>query len=229
MIGRPRLLDLFSGAGGAGMGYHRAGFEVVGVDIKPQPRYPFTFVQADALEYLAAHGHEFDAIHASPPCQAFTAYRRAGNVKDYPNLIPDTRALLTGTALPWVIENVVGAPIRPDLLLCGSMFDPMLDVRRHRVFESSMSIDPPMWPCRHRLWGPDRFPGGRSKERTGSNRGLARNTVEVGTWDIPLARQRVAMGIDWMTLHELSESIPPAYTEFIGEQLLAAVSMEQAS
>ncbi|HSE45415.1 MAG TPA: DNA cytosine methyltransferase, partial [Gemmatimonadales bacterium] len=217
---KPRLLDLFCGAGGAAMGYHRAGFEVVGVDIKPQPRYPFEFVQADALAeggYIRVAGefgaHAFDAIHASPPCQAYTAYRRTGNVGEYPDLIAETRELLWQTGLPWVMENVQGAPLREPLMLCGSMFDETLDIQRHRFFESDWPMDNPVWPCRHKLTGPDRFPGGRSRGRTGSSRGLVRATIEIGSWDIPLARQAKAMGIDWMTRDELSEAIPPAYTE----------------
>lgn len=229
-MSRPRLLDAFCGAGGCSVGYSRAGFDVTGVDIKPQPRYPFTFVQGDAIEFIREHSHEFDAIHASPPCQAFTAYRRTGTVGEYPNLIPQTRELLDASGRPWVMENVVGAPIREDVLLCGSMFDPMLDVQRHRIFESNIRLTPPDWPCRHRLWGPDRFPGGASVRRTGSSRGLVRKTVEIGTWDIPVATQKAAMGgIDWMTLRELSEAIPPIYTEFIGRQLLAALAPVEAS
>jgi DNA (cytosine-5)-methyltransferase 1 len=219
---RPRLLDLFCGAGGAAMGYHEAGFEVVGVDIKPQPRYPFKFAQTDALEVLEewSPDSEFDAIHASPPCQAFTAYKRTGNVGEYPDLIAATRELLEATGLPWVIENVEGAPLNDPLLLCGSMFD--LDVKRHRLFEFGQPYEHPLWGCRHKIWGPDRFPGGRSKERTGSSRGLVRGTIEIGSWDIPIERQREAMGIDWpMTVEEISEAIPPVYTELIGHQLMA--------
>jgi DNA (cytosine-5)-methyltransferase 1 len=228
---KPRLLDLFCGAGGAAMGYHRAGFEVVGVDIRPQPNYPFEFVQADALDYLRDL-HErplhvwYDAIHASPPCQAFTAYQRTGRVGDYPDLIAQTRELLEATGLPYVIENVVGAPLENPALLCGTMFDPPMEIQRHRIFETNWDIEPPVWPCRHKLNGRDRYPGGRSKERTGSSRGLVRATVEVGSWDIPLDVQQAAMGIDWSTLEELSEAIPPAYTEFIGAQLLQQLRVE---
>lgn len=210
------------------MGYYRAGFHVTGVDTVAQPRYPFRFVQADALEYVAEYGHEFDVIHASPPCQAFTAYRHTGNVRQYPNLIPQTRGALTETGRPYVIENVTGAPLATPLLLCGSMFDPMLQIQRHRLFEASPMIRPPDWPCRHALWGPDRFPGGRSKQRTGSSRGLVRKTIEIGSWDIPLTEQHTAMGIDWMTLEELSEAIPPTYTRYIGEHLLAWLELERA-
>lgn len=226
----PVLLDLFCGAGGAGMGYHRAGFDVVGVDIKPQPRYPFGFVQADALDVLAnLSGNSsryglalgmFDAIHASPPCQAFTAYRRTGRVGAYPDLIPQTRALLRQADLPYGIESVEGAPLENPTRLCGSTFG--LDVRRHRLFETSFPLASP--GCDHGRHTPNRFPSGRSKQRTGSSRGLVRATVEVGTWDIPLDVQRQAMGIDWMTLKELSEAIPPAYTEHVGRFLMRAIA-----
>lgn len=217
---RPRLLDLFCGAGGAAVGYHRAGFDVVGVDINPQPHYPFEFHQADALTFPL---DGFDAIHASPPCQAFTAYRRTGNVGTYPDLIAEVRGLLHSSGAPWIIENVEGAPLLAPLLLCGSMFT--MDVRRHRLFESSERLEAPLWSCRHGIWGPDRFPGGRSRERTGSSRGRVRKTIEIGSWDIPLPRQREAMGIDWMTGNELSQAIPPAYTEWIGAQLLRALGV----
>lgn len=217
------------------MGYHRAGFDVFGVDIAPQPNYPFEFHNLDALAILRRGfpydfytlAESFDAVHASPPCQAFTAYRRTGNVGEYPDLIGATRELLDATGLPYVIENVVGAPLLDPLLLCGSMFD--LDVQRHRLFESNWQLEPPAWPCRHKIWAPDRFPGGRSVERTGSSRGLVRACVEIGSWDIPLDVQQRAMGIDWMTLQELSEAIPPAFTEHVGQQLLAQVGAEASA
>lgn len=216
-----RLLDLFCGAGGCSVGYHRAGFtEIVGVDLAPMPRYPFTFVRGDALEYLTAHGHEFDAIHASPPCQAFTRYqRRPNHVKPRPNLIPDVRGLLEATGRPWAIENVEGAPLPDAVTLCGSMFG--LDVRRHRLFASSVPLMTP-GGCRHRVWEPNRFPGGRSNLR-GHARLPCRATVEIGRWNIPLETQQRAMGVDWMRMAELSQAIPPAYTEFVGRQLLAAL------
>lgn len=216
-----KLLDLFSCAGGAGMGYHRAGFDVFGVDKNPQPRYPFEHHVADAIAFVLEHGHEFDAIHASPPCQTFTAYkRRGGGVgESYENLIPQTREALERTGRPYIIENVESArdelvnPVR----LCGSSFG--LDVRRHRLFESNIPLVAP--PCDH-SWQTPRF-------TPASNRVNLRRTVEVGVWRIPLDVQRKAMGIDWMELRELSEAIPPAYTEWLGAQLLEHVREEQAA
>ncbi len=207
---------MFCGAGGASVGYWAAGFEVLGVDIAPQPNYPYDFVQADALEFAAEYVNEFSFVHASPPCQAFTAYRRKGHgVGDGAlNLIPHTRDLLTAAEVPYVIENVEQArehlidPIR----LCGSMF--ALDVQRHRLFESSMPLAQPQ--CDHAIWEP-RFP-------PATNRANLRKTVEVGVWRIPLEVQQQAMGgIDWMNLKELSQAIPPAYTAFIGRQVARSI------
>lgn len=212
---KPRLLDPYCCAGGAAVGYARAGFEVVGVDRDHQPRYPFEFHQADALEFLAVHGHEFDAISASPPCQSFTAYRRKGHgVGDgYLNLIPETRLGLQRTGTPFVIENVEQAAVhlRNPIKLCGGSFG--LDVQRHRLFESNVPINP--IPCDHSWWTP-RFP-------PATNRVNLRRTVEVGVYRIPLRVQQQAMGIDWMKLGELSQAVPPAYTEYIGEFLMAAL------
>jgi len=222
---RPILLDLFCGAGGASAGYYEAGFDVYGIDIAPQHNYPFRFVQADAIESLRTlvNGgairfgdreiwyRDIEAVHASPPCQLFTAYRRKGHgVGDgYPNLIPATRELLIDLNRPaWVIENVEGAPLENAVRLCGSSFE--LDVRRHRYFESNITLVAP--PCDH-SWQTPRF-------APASNRTNLRRTVEVGVWRIPLDVQAKAMGISWMTLHELSEAIPPAYTEWIGCQLM---------
>jgi DNA (cytosine-5)-methyltransferase 1 len=211
---KPRLLDLCCGAGGASRGYADAGFDVVGVDIDPQPRYPFEFHQGDALTYPL---DGFDAVHASPPCQGFTAYRRRpGHVRPRANLIPATRERLQTTGLPYVIENVPGAPLHNPVTLCGSSFG--LDVRRHRCFESNVALLPP--PCDHG-WQAPRFP-------PATNRTNLRCTVEVGVWRIPLAVQQAAMGIDWMGLEELSEAIPPAYTRHIGEQLLNHLDRELA-
>jgi DNA (cytosine-5)-methyltransferase 1 len=235
-VNRPLLLDLFSGAGGAAEGYARAGFRVVGVDHVEQPRYPFEFVRADALEFLetmlAFRRRQFDrrpfryaAIHASPPCQAFTRYRRRGpdHVNASPNLIAQTRTLLEATGLPYVIENVDGAPLNDPVLICGSMFDPVMTIRRHRLFETNWPLEPPLWPCRHRLQVGRFYPGGASRRDHGDSRTLVRATVEIGTWDIPIETQRAAMDIPWMELGELTEAIPPAYTELIGAQLVQHV------
>lgn len=202
-------LDLFCGAGGASMGLHRAGFRVTGVDREPQPSYPFEFIQADAfgdVRTLMRFGPmDFDLVWASPPCQGFTAYKRRKNhVRPRPNLIPSVREMLRAWRRPYVIENVPGAPLENPSTLCGSMFG--LNVRRHRLFETSFKL--PTLHCNHAVQYP-RFP-------QATNRKNLRRTVEVGVWRIPLKTQQEAMGIDWMTLEELSEAIPPAYSEFIG-------------
>ena len=200
---RPRLLDLYCGAGGAAMGYHRAGFDVIGVDIAPQPRYPFEFHRADALEFLAtADLSQFDAIHASPPCQLYanvTAWR--GTPNDHPDLLEPTRQALTMVGLPWVLENVPEAPLRPDLLLCGSQFG--LRIKRHRAFETSPRLYSLIPPCRHRGLLPFMHKG----ERAFAD----------------------AMGCDWMTNREARQAIPPAYATHIGEQLLAALTTGAAA
>lgn len=216
---RPRLLDLFCGAGGAGTGYHRAGFEVVGVDVRPQSHYPFEFRRMDCRDIFGGPRwwswvRSFDAIHASPPCQFVTAYRRRpDHVAPTLNLIPATRSALRGYGLPYVIENVPGAPLVHPIQLCGSSFG--LDVRRHRLFEGDRLPQPPK--CDH-AWQTPRFP-------QATNRSNLRRTVEVGVWRIPLEVQQQAMGIDWMTREELSQAIPPAYTEWIGQQLLASLGI----
>jgi DNA (cytosine-5)-methyltransferase 1 len=210
---KPRLLDLFCGAGGAAMGYHRAGFEVVGVDIQPQPHYPFEFHQADAMTYPL---DGFDAIHASPPCQAYSVLRRFTD-GSYPALIEPVRERLKASGVPWVIENVVGAPLLNPVRLCGSSFG--LRVWRHRLFE--MTDPPTLVPtCSHYFHG---LPldvtgtGGPSrKPRVTPGGGLSRKPRD-------LAEARAAMGIDWMTRQELAEAVPPAFTEWIGHRLLAAI------
>lgn len=199
-----KALDLFCGAGGASMGLHRAGYEVTGVDIEPRPSYPFRFIQADALSFPL---DGFDLIWASPPCQAFCAYgRRPGKVVPRPNLIPAARARLATNGAPYIIENVEGARahLLAPVVLCGSMFG--LDVRRHRLFETSFTVTAPP-PCNHAAQ--------RGSFPQATNRTNRRRTVEIGVYRIPLATQRAAMGIDWMSLAELSQAIPPAYSEFI--------------
>lgn len=208
-----RLLDLFCGAGGAGMGYHRAGFEVVGVDINPQKHYPFEFHCADAFEFLAHHGHEFDVIHASPPCQAFTDLKKMHNAKQHNDLLTPMRKTLEASGKPYIIENVEGAPMHRYLVLCGTMFElgtEQAELRRHRRFEVRPYIAP-VEPCRHGRKG--RVIGvygghGRDRRRT------------VNTQDFSTDERREAMGIDWMNGQELSQAIPPAYTEWIGRQLI---------
>lgn len=208
----PRLLDTFCFAGGVGMGYYRAGFEVTGVDIRPQPHYPFRFILGDAMEYIAAHGHEYDAIHASPPCQWYSRsaqqWRKSG--KEYPDLIAETRRLLVATGKPWVVENVEGAPLDNPTLLCGLMFG--LRVTRHRLFETSFPVPLVMHPPHHKR--PVRM-GRPVKEG---------DLIQVvGHFsNVPYARK--AMGIDWMNQAELAQAIPPAYTQFIGAQLAAYLS-----
>lgn len=208
-----KLLDLFCGAGGSAMGYHRAGFEVVGVDINPQKNYPFEFHQADALEYVAEHGHEFDVIHASPPCQDHT---RSYTPYDHgtAHLLPDTRNLLIEIGKPWVIENVPGAPMRIDFLLCGCMFG-LPRLRRQRWFETSWRGFALMPPCYH----PEPIV-------TVAGHGIPSGSSYLGHVDGKEYSRlaRLAMGIDWMTRDELSQAIPPAYTEWIGAQLMVVLT-----
>lgn len=208
-----RLLDLFCGAGGAGMGYHRAGFTVVGVDCNAQKRYPFEVHCADAFEYLALHGAEFDAIHASPPCQAFTDLKRMHNAKDHPDLLTPMREALARTGKPYIIENVEGAPMRGYVTLCGTMFGlgaEDAELWRHRRFETNFVLPVP-GPCRHRV--KPRVIGvygghGRDRRRT------------TNTQDFSTDARRQAMGIDWMNGMELSQAIPPVYTNWIGTHLM---------
>lgn len=217
----PILLDAFCGAGGATKGYQRAGFYVVGVDVAPQPNYcGDEFVQADALDVLAGDLSRYAAIHASPPCQTWSSMTacRPGLADEYPALIEPTRALLIASGLPWVIENVVGAPLlsQPSLdggfgvVLCGAMFG--LRLYRHRPFESSFPLTAPDHP-------PHRVPASSAGHwRQGTIISVSGNCS-------PVSEARAAMGIDWMTRDELAESIPPAYTEWIGRCLRAAIEV----
>jgi len=213
----PRLLDLFAGCGGAAVGYARAGFEVVGVDVAPMPRYPFEFHQGDALEYLAEHGHEFDAIHTSPPCQASSTLTKGTNQgRIYPQLIPATRELLDASGKPYVIENVMGSDIRWDAMLCGEMFS--LGVIRHRKFEvAGFDVEAPAHvPHRGRVAGMR-----HGQWFTGPYFAVYGDGGGKGT----VAQWREAMGIDWTwDRKEIAEAIPPAYSAYLGAQLLAALN-----
>ena len=209
-----KLLDLFCGAGGAAMGYHRSGFAVTGVDIKPQPNYPFEFLQADVLDLKVEFLRSFDAIHASPPCQAYSDLaKRNGNAHEWPDLVGPVRKLLICTGKPWVIENVEGSPLRDPILLCGTMF-PELRVIRHRLFELNFDVVPPphiphnKHPLVHTL--------DKRKAHYGKTDEW-RDFVQVtGGGNCSIASARDAMGIDWMKKSEINEAIPPAYTYFIG-------------
>jgi len=204
-----RLLDLFCKAGGAGMGYHLAGFEVVGVDIEPQPNYPFEFVRADAIEYLLKYGHLFDAVHSSPPCQAYSRTQKLQGRK-HPELIGPTRDAMKSTGLPWIIENVPESPLIDPVLFCGASFG--LGTYRHRLFEASFE-----------LMGPMHFPHLKPTAKMGRRPKAGEMIHVVGNFSgVSVAKQ--AMGIDWMTRNELSEAIPPAYTEWIGRQLMSQIA-----
>jgi DNA (cytosine-5)-methyltransferase 1 len=207
---RPRLLDLYCGAGGASMGYHRAGFEVYGVDIDPQPNYPFAFIQADALAFLEFPLIGFDAIHASPPCQRFSNMTncRPGLAQEYDDFISATREGLRRTGLPYVIENVPGSPLINPVILCGQQFG--LELYRHRLFEANFA----MMNLDHRQHEMPASKAGHWKPGT---------VMSVAGHVSPIAKAREVMGIDWTTREELAEAIPPAYTEYIGIYLHAAV------
>lgn len=193
------------------MGYHQAGFEVVGVDIDPQPRYPFEFHQGDALKYLLEHHHEFDAFHASPPCQAHTNCQKLrGN--DHPDFIAATRAAFQLIGKPWIIENVPGAPMENPMLLCGCMFPP-LQTYRPRLFESNcVAIRARCRPHTARTTKMGRPPQADEFMHVVGNFSGVRQA-------------RAAMGIEWMSRDELREAIPPAYTEFLGRELMRSLPL----
>jgi len=203
-----KLLDLYCGGGGASYGYELAGFEVVGVDINPQPKYRGEFVQADAIEYLKAHYHEFDAVHASPPCQAYSMaamqFRKSG--KEYPDLIAPTRKEILKTGLPYVIENVPGSPLIEPIELCGAMFG--IRTYRHRLFESNVKLQAPEHP-----------------DHTAPNAKMGRAAKDgefiqyVGHFSGVKTVQQMT-GLHWLGQKELAQSIPPQYTAFIGAQLM---------
>ncbi len=211
---KPMILDLFCGAGGAAVGYKRAGFDVIGVDIKQQPNYPFEFEQRDAVEYLrewldTGYGLPWRAIHASPPCQ-FASKARVLWSNLHFDLLEPTRELLETSGLPYVIENVKGAPLRDPVVLEGQMFG--LNTHRLRLFETNWPLEVPTL----RL-----TPGPIAKMGRPVRHG---ESIQVIGHFSDVTAGREAMGIDWMTRDEMSEAIPPAYTEFIGEQLLSHIN-----
>lgn len=235
MNARPILFDAFCGAGCAARGYHDAGFDVFGVDINEQSNYPYTFHQADALavleDILSGEWPTPAAIHASCPCQHFTKY--GNSVKDiqdrYEDFLEPTRVLLDQIGVPYVIENVERAPLLDPIRLCGSMFEGngTHDLRRHRLFETNWPLENHL-TCDHSIWAPNRYPGGgwkRKKHLGFTPSSPIRNTIEIGRWNIPLETQKWAMGVDWnVTVRELSEGVPPSYTEFVGKQLLEQIA-----
>jgi DNA (cytosine-5)-methyltransferase 1 len=211
-----RLLDLYCKAGGASKGYRLAGFEVVGVDIKKQKRYPYEFIQADCLELMKDMDFlkSFDVITASPPCQTHSITQHLRNAQgkstDKVDLIPQTREALIASGKPYVIENVPGAPLINPIQMCGSYFG--LKVRRHRRFESNLPIVGS--PCDHKNQGkPVGIYGSMRDEIPGG--GHTAKSIE---------QAREAMGIDWMIWGELVEAIPPVYTETIGKQILSVIT-----
>lgn len=207
---RPKGLDLCCKAGGCSRGYADAGFDMTGVDIEPQPHYPYQFVQADLFEYLAKHGHEYDLIHVSPPCQGYSQLAAMHPGREYPKLIEPVRTALQATGKPYVIENVERAPLS-GVILCGSMFGLRIErgyLRRHRRFETSFFVPQP--PHMHYgsavgVYGH----GGHSGKHRMCNKAEA---AEI-------------MRIDWMNRDELAQAIPPAYTSFIGDWAMRALGL----
>ena len=229
-----KLLDLYCSAGGAGMGFKMAGFDVTGIDILPQPHYPFTFYQTDALEFLAEHGHEYDYIHASPPCQAHSVMTKGmwkDRISEHPQLIEPTRELLLKLGKPYDIENVPGAPLINPVMLCGTMFGLGTkhgsQLRRHRYFESNWNIG--LTPqCNHiknasviGVYGRGQHPQRRRIPATIGVYGHAGGSSRRDYLDFSCFTtndRRDAMGIQWMTGNELSQAIPSVYTQFIGDR-----------
>lgn len=227
MLTRPRLLDLFCCEGGAGAGYQAAGFDVTGVDILDQPRYPFAFRQADALEFLTSHAAEFDAIHASPPCQGYlnlgAVNRARGRRYHHERLIGEVRELLIGSGKPYVIENVEDARLElvDPVRICGTGLGRPL--RRHRLFESNVQLAGVA--CDHRAFSePKYWTGWRPN-------GEHRLSTVVQIYGNAGGREHwpAALGVDWMSAKGMTECIPPAYAEHIGRQLIAHIEQQGAA
>jgi len=206
--GAYRLLDLYCCGGGAGYGYEQAGFAVTGIDIEAHPNHRGVFIQSDAIEYLKAHYHEYDAIHASPPCQAYSQasaqFRSRG--KEYATLIEATRDALIETKLPYIIENVPGSPLINPIQLCGAMFG--MRTYRHRLFESNIPLEEPPHP-KHIS---KNTPMGR-KPKQGEFIQYVGHFSGVG-------EVKEMTGLHWLNQNELAQSIPPQYTRYIGIQLI---------
>jgi DNA (cytosine-5)-methyltransferase 1 len=203
-----KLLDLYCGGGGAGYGYEQAGFDVTGVDLYPQPKHRGKFIQADAIEYLAAHYRQYDVVHASPPCQAYSMasmqFRKQG--KQYVDLISETRTALIAIGKPYVIENVPGSPLLNPVELCGAMFD--MHTYRHRLFESNITLKAPEHP---KHIAPNAKMG--RKPKPGEFIQYVGHFSGVG-----LVQEMT--GLYWLGQSELAQSIPPQYTQYIGQQLI---------
>jgi DNA (cytosine-5)-methyltransferase 1 len=246
MSATPKLLDLFSCAGGAGWGYSTAGFYVYAVDIEPQPRNPFPFHQGDAVSVLARllNGgsvrftrkdgtHEdltlgdFDGIHASPPCQAFSAMKHMPDAKEHPELIEPIRDLLQKVDVPWVIENVVGAPLEGAIVLCGTMFGlgaAGFALQRHRQFETNFDIEAP-GVCDHSKPTIGIY-GGHVRCRSSK---FWRNTgADFPGYDKRALAVEAMGGTHWMTMNQMSEAIPPAYAHYVGKHMCQVARMECA-
>lgn len=203
-----RLLDLFCGAGGACAGYMIAGFDVDGVDKVNQPNYPGTFYQGDAIDYVLSHHHDYDVIHASPPCQRYSVTGNMYDNSDYPDMLDEVRNILVKIGKPYVIENVPGSPMKNYITLTGDMFG--LRVLRMRYFESNILL---LAPNRPKKRG---YTSGKGKKYSSFDDGYY---VTVAGHNYRFRDGAEAMGINWMTMPELSEAIPPAYTRFIGKQI----------
>jgi len=216
-MSRPKLLDLFCCAGGCSMGYYDAGFDITGVDIEPRLSYPFEFIEADALEVLADHDflNQYDVIHASPPCQRYSVAASAwGNAETHPDLLPPTREALRSWGGPHLIENVPTAPMDHALLICGWAMG-LKHIKRHRLFESNPPLMSPGCLC----------PAGDTVSvfgHSGEDRRKATLRQNGGLrGHVPIDEVRELMGVPWISSRDaVSESIPPAYTQYLGEQVL---------